>query len=107
MESNLTWWDRVKAFEPALLRAILAAVVTVAATVGLDLAGVAEQIEVAWTAVFAVLPLVVAWWTRPSVTPNAKVAETVREDGVRIAGEASPLPTGMVLDSSVGDESLE
>ena len=93
-------WERVKTFEPALLRAVLAAAVTVAATVGLDLSGVADQVDIAWGAVYAVLPLVVAWWTRSAVTPNAKVAELVREDGVRVAGEASPMPTGMVLDES-------
>lgn len=93
----MTWWERVKTFEPALLRAILLAVVTVAGAWGLDLSGIADRIDVSWTALFAVLPLVAAWWTRSKVTPNAKVVEAVREDGFRIAGEASPLPTGVVV----------
>jgi hypothetical protein len=100
----MTWWERVKAFEPALLRAILAAAATVAATVGLDLSGVAAQVDTAWVAVYAVLPLVVAWWTRSSVTPNAKVVEIIREDGIRVAGEASPMPTGMVIDEAILDD---
>lgn len=107
MSTELTWWERVKTFEPALLRAVLLAIVTVAGAWGLDLSGVADRIDVSWTALFAVLPLLAAWWVRSKVTPNAKVAEMVREDGIRIAGEASPLPTGLVIDESIEDDPME
>jgi hypothetical protein len=38
--------------------------------------------------------IIVALVARTKVTPNAKVVETQEPDGTRIAGEASPLPTG-------------
>lgn len=93
----MTWWQRVKTFEPALLRAILAAVATVALTVGVDISGVADKLDVAWSAIYAILPIVVAWWTRGAVTPNATIVEEVRPNGDVVAGPASPAPTGMVV----------
>lgn len=93
----MTWWQRVKAFEPALLRAFLAAIATVLLTVGVDISGVADKLDVAWSAIYAVLPLLVAWWTRGVVTPQARVVEEVRPNGDVVAGPASPQPTGMVI----------
>lgn len=90
----MTWWQRVKTFEPALLRAILAALGTVLLTVGVDISGVADKLDVAWSAIYAVLPVLVAWWTRGVVTPNARVFTQVTAEGMILAGQASPLPTG-------------
>lgn len=69
---EMTWWQRVRTFEPALLRGVLSALAVVLATVGVDASGVFEQVNVAWAAIFGVIPLVQAWWTRGSVTPVAK-----------------------------------
>lgn len=86
--------DRLRTFEPALLRAILTALAVVLGTVGLDASGVFERVDVAWTALFAVFPLVQGWWTRRAVTPNAVVVERVEaksegEPDVVVAGEAN------------------
>jgi hypothetical protein len=94
----MTWWERVKTFDPALLRAILLALAIVLGTVGVEFTPIADRIEVAWTAVFAVIPLIQGWWTRAAVTPAARVVETVDKDGVRVAGPASPLPTGSMVE---------
>lgn len=94
---QMTWWERVRTFEPALLRAILAALAVVLLAVGIDLTDVFGKVEVAWTAVFGVLPLIQGWWTRTAVSPASRVVETVNVDGAHLAGPASPLPTGTVV----------
>lgn len=94
IEPQMTWWQRIKTFEPALLRAVLAAAVVVATAIGLDISDVTGRVDVAWTAIFGVLPLLQGWWTRSAVTPAAAVVEEVRPNGVVVAGPASPLPTG-------------
>jgi hypothetical protein len=93
-----TAWQRFTTFEPALLRAILVAAVIVAGTVGVNIADVADRIDLAWTAIFAVIPLVQAWWTRTAVTPKGAVVEQATPDGVVIAGEANDrLPDGDII----------
>lgn len=96
-ERQMTWWERVRTFEPALLRAILAALAVVLGTVGLDLTDAFGKVEVAWAALFALIPLVQGWWTRTVVSPASRVVETVNVDGAHLAGPASPLPTGTVV----------
>lgn len=72
----------------------------VAAVLGLLVAFGLELTNTQQTAILAVAtvvaPLVVAWVTRPKVTPNAQVVavETRTAEPVTVAGEASPLPNG-------------
>lgn len=78
------------------ITAAATAVIALLVSFGLDLS--ADQ-QTAILGVIAVLaPVIVALVTRGKVTPTAKVAETVESDGTRIAGPASPLPTGMVIE---------
>lgn len=67
------FFARLLAFEPTMVRAVLAAVGVVLGTVGLEFTPVADKIDTAWTAVFAVIPIIQGLVTRPAVTPNAKV----------------------------------
>lgn len=93
----LTTWQRIKTFEPALLRAVVLAVVGVLALWGLDLTEWGDRVVNSWTLLFPVLFLVQGWWTRSSVSPAAAVVEEVRPNGDVVAGPASPLPTGTVV----------
>lgn len=67
------FFKRLLAFEPVMVRSILVAVVVVGTAVGVDLSDVTGRVDVAWTAVFAILPILQGLLTRPAVTPNAKV----------------------------------
>ena len=85
--------------EPALIiglvTAAVASVLVLLAAFGVDLTP--EQ-QVAVIGVIAgVGPLVAVIITRGKVTPAAVVVEALNPDGVRIAGPASPLPTGSVI----------
>jgi hypothetical protein len=86
---QMTWWERVKTFEPALLRAVLAALITVAATVGFDLSGIADKLDVAWTALYGIIPLLAGWWIRRAVVPKETVVEQAMPNGEVIAGPAN------------------
>lgn len=77
--ARLSWWERVKSFEPALLRAVVVAVVGVLALVGIDATETGDKIVTGWTYLFSLIPLLQAWWTRAAVTPNAKVVVTTDE----------------------------
>lgn len=94
---SMTVWERIKTFDPALLRAVLIALGVILGTIGVDLSDVFGKIEVAYLAFFGVVPLLQGWWTRSAVTPAARVVESVDVNGVVVAGPASPQPTGQVL----------
>jgi len=103
-----SWWQRIKTFEPALLRAVLAAVVVVLGVVGVEFSPIAEKIDTAWVAIFAVIPLLQGWWTRRAVVPKETVVEQAMPNGEVIAGPANELEmTGTVvrqLDEPVGED---
>lgn len=94
---------RLLSLEPAIVRAVLGALVIVVGAIGFDVTGVAERIDVAWTALFAAAPLVVGWWTRQAVTPNAKVVEHIEttpagHPDLVVAGEANEfVETGVAI----------
>jgi hypothetical protein len=67
------FFARLNAFEPAMVRAVLSAVVVILGTVGLEFAPIADKIDTAWVALFAILPILQGMLTRQAVTPNAKV----------------------------------
>lgn len=68
------FFARLLAFEPVQVRAVLMALVVAAGAFGLSEVGPwADKVDTAWTALFAVIPLIQGWVTRPAVTPNAKV----------------------------------
>jgi hypothetical protein len=73
------FFARLNAFEPAMVRAVLSAVVVILGTVGLEFAPIADKIDTAWVALFAVLPILQGMLTRQAVTPNAKVEDPDHE----------------------------
>lgn len=81
------------------------AIITLLTSFGMDLN--AEQTASLLGAVNIVALLVVALVARGKVTPNSKVVETVEQDGTRIAGEASPLPTGTEIHPGTSDTGPE
>ena len=94
---NLSWWDKVRTFEPQLLRGILTAVVALAAMFGLELTPYADKIDEMWILVFPLIPLIQAWWTRRVTEPTAVVVEKVEQNGTVVAGAANELPTGLEI----------
>ena len=85
--------------EPAVtIGAITAAVAAVLALIVAFGVSLTPEQQVAILGIAAVAaPLIVALITRGKVTPSASVVETVSPKGARIAGPASPLPTGSVI----------
>jgi len=94
---KMTLWERITTFEPALLRAVLAALGIVLLTVGIDASDVFTKVDTAWTALFAIFPLIQGWLTRSVVVPQNAVVEQVTPEGLVLAGPASPVETGTVL----------
>lgn len=66
------FFRKLAGFEPAMLRAVLTALVVAAGAFGLELSGYADRVDVAYTALFAIIPIVQGLLTRPAVTPNVK-----------------------------------
>lgn len=93
----VSWWERVKKFEPARVASILAALVIIVGTVGYDLTPYADKVNTAWAAFFAIIPLLQGEVIRRSVTPTSTVIEQVTPEGLVLAGPASPVETGTVL----------
>jgi hypothetical protein len=94
----MTWWQRVLQFEPARVRAILLALATVLAVFGLDATGVLSKVDEAWTALYAIIPLVLGEAVRRAVVPAGAVVEQVAPNGEVYAGPANDRePTGTVV----------
>lgn len=89
-----TLWERLITLEPALVRGVIFALVYVIGIVGFNVTDVGEKIVGAWTAVFAVLPLIQAWWTRSAVYASSTVVASLARDGQVEAGPASDEPNG-------------
>ena len=69
------WWTRLRVLEPAVLRGIVLAIVTAAAVWGLEWSETGDKIIESYGALFAIVPLVQAWWTRTVVSPAASCDE--------------------------------
>lgn len=94
---NMTLWQRIRTFDPALVRGVVGAIVAIGLIWGVDFTGVGEQIAQTADIVGGLVSLLTAWWIRSAVTPAARVVESVDQNGVVIAGPASPRPTGEVI----------
>lgn len=94
---RLTGWKRLLTVEPALVRGVIGALVSIGLIWGVDFTGLGEQVAETADILGGLVVLLTAWWTRSSVTPSALVVEQVEPNGRVIAGEASPLPTGQVI----------
>lgn len=71
------FWKRLTTFEPVQVRAVLTALATAALAFGLDISNVTDRVDTAWLALFAVVPIIQGWVTRPAVTPNVRADESV------------------------------
>ena len=70
----MTWWDRIRTLEPARLRAVWAAIITVAVALGVTISADTDRAVQAAIVLFAALvPLVQGEATRRKVTPVAKL----------------------------------
>lgn len=69
-DPGLPWIERVRLFEPAMLRAVVGAVVAVLLLWGVDLTPWGERITGSWELLFPLLPLIQGWWTRTVVSPS-------------------------------------
>jgi len=88
-DRNGVWW-RIVNLNPVLLRGALVALVTLLGAVGILVApGIPDALVGLLAGAAAIVQAV---WTRPSVTPNARVVvrapEPITEPGVVEAGEA-------------------
>lgn len=97
--------------EPAAVAGTIVAVVTAGLALvvafGVDLDETQTEAILGVAAVVA--PILAALLIRPRVTPNGKVVEYVNTDtdpDTVVAGEASPLPTGAVLEARPLDGGL-
>ncbi len=98
---------RFLTLEPALIRAVVTALVLSAAIWGLDLADLGDRVTKTVELLYPAIVLVGGWWTRSAVTPSVKVVQTVEANGDIVAGPASPLPTGLILARPVNDVTFD
>ena len=74
------WWDRIRTLEPARLRAVWAAIITVAVALGVTISADTDRAVQAAIVLFAALvPLVQGEATRRKVTPVAKLERAERD----------------------------
>ena len=100
------WWrhllDRIEGREVVVVRGLIVLVVSVGLVWGVDLTDVGDRLEDTLDALGVFVQLLGLAWVRSGVTPAREVVEARRADGAIVAGEGSPLPTGMVLEQPHG-----
>lgn len=98
-------WRRFLTLEPALVRGIVTAIVSVALIWGLDLTDLGDKVNETANIIGVLLPLLQAWWTRSAVTPSAQVVAKQEPNGELVAGVGSLFPTDTPVrrDVPVGD----
>lgn len=80
VNDDRTWWQRVLHTEPAQLKGVIVALVSLGLIWGLDLTQLGSQLENSVDVVFGVLvPLLTAMWIRRSVYSPATVQRMVQE----------------------------
>jgi len=87
---NDNFWYRLTKLDPAVFRGLIVSVVALLASVGVAISPGVPDALIAFIVV--VVPLAQALWTRPAVTPNARVSvylpDPINEPEVVEAGEA-------------------
>jgi hypothetical protein len=69
------FFARLLTFEPTMVRAVLVALAVAVGAFGLDISDVTGRVDVAWTALFGIVPILQGLLTRPAVTPNASAVD--------------------------------
>jgi hypothetical protein len=95
------WWKRLLTMEPAVYRGVIGALVSVGLIWGADFADLGERIAQTLDAVGAIVALITPFWIRQATTPAATVVARVDANGDITAGDASPFPTGLVVQPDV------
>lgn len=90
-------WSRLLTIEPAIVKGVIGALVALALIWGVDLTPLGEQLSQSADVLGSLVAILTPVWIRQSVTPDAKVVQTVEPDGRIVAGPASPAPTGATL----------
>lgn len=91
---NKNWFQRLLEFEPARVRAIIAALVALAAIWGFNISGIGDQVGGSWELLYALIPLVLGEVIRPAVRPEKRVVAALDSEGNTVATERSEVPTG-------------
>lgn len=96
---NENFLTRFTKLEPAVWRGFLIALFALLALFGIEWATEANALTVL-NVILAVLPILSGLFTRPAVTPNAKVGAEAAQDipGAYEAGEAAPYTEGTPVD---------
>lgn len=72
---SASWWARVRLLEPARVRAVVTALVTIAAVWGVNASPLGDRLTETWDQVWILLPIISALaqgeWTRTVVSPSA------------------------------------
>lgn len=82
-----SWWARLRTAEPALVRAVVAALVGALLIWGVDLTQWGDRVNATWALLFPLIALVQGWWTRTVVTPTARTTAAAAPHN---AGEDTP-----------------
>lgn len=94
---RVSLFERLRTLEPAVVRGVVVALVFVVGLVGFNIADVGEKVVAGYTALFALIPLIQAWWTRSAVVPASQVVAVAAPDGQVFAGPAAPEPDGTIV----------
>lgn len=94
---KIGFWERLRTLEPAVVRGVVVALVFVVGLVGFNIADVGDKVVAGYTALFALVPLIQAWWTRGVVVPASQVVAVATSDGQAVAGPASPIQNGEIV----------
>lgn len=71
----MSFWERFKTFEPALLGAVLAAIVGTLALWGIDASAIGDRLGNSWALLYPAIILLQGWWVRGKVYSPGTVAE--------------------------------
>lgn len=96
-DTGKSWWSRLLTIEPAIVKGVVGALVALGLIWGVDLTPLGDRLTQTADILGSLVAILTPVWIRQSVTPDAKVVQTVEPDGRIVAGPASPAPTGATL----------
>lgn len=100
----MTVLRRLLAMEPVAVQGVVRLAFVLLATVGVAVSDeITGQVLAAIAAAYALLEAVTTLWARSKATPDAKVVAVMEPDGTTVAGPASPLPDGTVVNPGLTD----
>lgn len=89
---------RVLAMEPVAVQGVVRLAFVLLAAVGVTVSDeLSGQVLAAIAAAYALIEAATTLWARSKVRPDATVVAVVEPDGTTVAGPASPLPDGTIV----------